>query len=114
MWPRHAGVVDDDVDVAVIGGDLRGERLHPRTVGHVEPVARRLPPAGLAAHRRGFSAASALRPVHNTRAPRRARAIAVCWPMPLPAPVTNASAPSMLIPGHHATAHTPVAAAVRA
>ena len=47
---RHAGVVEDQVDLAVVGDDLVGPGVHRVAIGDVDPVRRDLHARALAQH----------------------------------------------------------------
>ena len=88
-----AGVVDQDVDARVVGGDRLPHVVDRGFVGDIDVSASALPRDCLASDAVS-SAPSRLRSAQITVAPNAARPSANERPRPLPAPVTTAILPS--------------------
>ena len=90
---RHAGVVDDQVDLAVVGDDLVGPGVDRVPVGHVEVLGGDLDSEALALRHR-LGQAGLVDVAQRERALPGGRAsLASARPMPEPAPVMAATRP---------------------
>ena len=88
---RHAGVVDDQVDRAVVGDDAVGPGVDGVPIGHIEVLGGDLDPEALALrHRLGQARHRRCRTGRRARRAAPAR-LARARPMPEPAPVIAAT-----------------------